>query len=141
MTDRASASLGFEDGPPSAGRLSSAARDEIEQRLGFLKSEAREAGDSVNEASEQDLRTFIDAETFSRVPNLYLVDNGNFRAVWKGPSGEQIGLQFLGGGTVQFVIFARRTDTPEIVRSAGRDSFNGIERQISCYNLDPIVGR
>ena len=44
-------------------------------------------------------------------PAIFLRDNvRNLRALWKNDDQEQIGLQFLGGGDVQFVILKRRSD-------------------------------
>jgi hypothetical protein len=111
--------------------------DLVERRLNYLKSEAKDENELLNSDSERDLRRFLEGHRVKK-PNLYLIDNGNFRAQWKG-GGRQLGLQFLGGGEVQFVVFARRPDSDRVVRSAGRDSLAGIDRQISAFDLRELV--
>jgi hypothetical protein len=106
--------------PGAGGALIS----QLESRIAFLKSEARDEGGSYNEASESDFRQFVDSHASLSKPSLYLVDNGNL---------------FLGAGQVQFVIFAKRPDATELVRSAGRDSLAGIERQIASFELGQLV--
>jgi hypothetical protein len=108
----------------------------MESRIAFLKNEASDEGGLYNKASESDFRRFVESHASWSKPNLYLVDNGNLRAVWKNALGLHLGLQFLGEGQVQFVIFATRADATELVRSAGRDSFTGIEKQIASFEFE-----
>ena len=82
--------------------------DAARERVDALKREAGAAGLPVSEGSERDFLRFLGDHPVERRPYLALLDNGNFRAVWKGPDGEQIGLQFRGGAEVQFVLFAKR---------------------------------
>src|SRR5438270_701113 len=79
-----------------------AGRSELEPRIAFLRREAHDEDMPYSETSERDLRQFMAARPSLRKPNLYLVDNGNLRAVWKGASGEHLAMQFLGGGQIQF---------------------------------------
>ena len=109
---------------------------QMESRIAFLKSEARDEGAFCNEVSESDLRRFVKAHASLGRPSLYLVDNGNLRAVCKNAGGLHLGLQFLGDGQVQFVIFAKRRDATELVRSAGQDNFTGIEKQIASFEFE-----
>ena len=67
------------------------------------------------------------------------MDNGNLRAVWKDNKGNRLGLQFLGGGMVQHVIFKQRNAARPISRVAGRDTFEGIKRQIDTFDLDSLL--
>ena len=68
-----------------------------------------------------------------------LIDNGNLRAVWKGENGTHIGLQFLGSHAVQYVIFKWRAAAETISRVAGRDSFDGVKRQIKAFDLRSLI--
>ena len=79
-----------------------------ELRILFLKGEAEHDGYSLNHESETDFRQFISSAPEKRKGNLVLMDNGNLRAIWKDKQGTQLGLQFLGGGMVQYVIFKQR---------------------------------
>jgi hypothetical protein len=112
---------------------------EIEERIALLKNEAMEAGDPFNAPSERDFVHFVNSHHQLRRPSIFLVDNGNLRAVWKNAAGLHLGLQFLGGAQVQFVIFAKRSDATDVVRSAGRDTLKGIERQITSFDLAELV--
>jgi hypothetical protein len=110
---------------------------EIEERLGDLKAIAPDEGIVPSAASEQDLRRFIKSRVMKRRPYLFLLENGNFRALWKNESFEQVALQFLGGREVQYVIFGRRPDT--FVQSSGRDNLGGIERLIDALDSRALI--
>lgn len=60
-------------------------------------------------------------------PFITLLDNGNIRILWKNQEGEQIGLQFLGGKQVQYVLFALR-ENGIMARASGRDTINGVNK-------------
>ena len=74
-----------------------------------------------------------------RKGNVVLMDNGNLRVVWKDDSGTHIGLQFLGGQVVQYVVFKRRAAASLVSRVAGRDSIDGMRRQIEAFDLQALV--
>jgi hypothetical protein len=117
-----------------------AAARQIEQRLSELKAIAIEEGVAPSETSERDLRRFMESHAITRGPYLFLLENGNFRALWKNDRDEQVGLQFLGSSEVQYVIFARRANLETIVRSSGRDNVKGIERLIDAHDLRALIG-
>jgi hypothetical protein len=108
-------------------------------RILALGADAIQDGYDLNRASERDFWHFICSEPFIRKGNLVLMDNGNLRAVWKGDNGTHIGLQFLGGRIVQYVIFKRRGAAGAISRVAGRDNFEGVKRQIAAFDLRPLI--
>ena len=108
-------------------------------RLEFLQEEARHDGFELNSASEIDFRNFVRSEPDIRKGNLVLMDNGNLRATWKDENGTRLGLQFLGGRMVQFVIFKRRKQGQPISRVSGRDSLRGLERQIVAFDLNSLL--
>jgi hypothetical protein len=110
-----------------------------EVRIEALRTDAGQDGFNLNAASERDFWRFIRAEPFIRKGNLVLMDNGNLRAVWKSEGGTHVGLQFLGGGTVQYVIFKRRAGAASISRVAGRDSFEGMKRQLTAFDLRSLI--
>lgn len=112
---------------------------EIDARITDLRKEALEEKQPFSATSEKDLRLFLGASPVIKRPSVYLIDNGNLRAVWRDTEGAQLGLQFLGEGEVQFVIFARRAEAPRIARSAGRDSAAGIRKQIASFELQELI--
>ena len=78
------------------------------ERIAVLRAEAMLDGFLLSHESEEDFWNFMRSAPFVRKGGLVLMDNGNLRAVWKGDRGTHVGLQFLGSGTVQYVIFKRR---------------------------------
>lgn len=112
------------------------------QRLGELRDTADEEGLPVSRSSETALKAFLSAAAFTRRPYVSLLDNGNLRAFWEDKtSREQVGLQFLGGDVVQYVIFAKREGEagPYIARSAGRDLVTNIDGQIENNGLRRLM--
>ncbi len=108
---------------------------EIESRIEDLKALAGDEGIEASDDSERDLRSFLHSLDFTRRPYLVLLDNGNFRAVWKNDDREQIGLQFQGRGQVQFVLFALRLPDRFMARATGRDTLECVRRQIAAHDL------
>ncbi len=107
----------------------------LRKRLSDLENIAVSDGITLSRDSEADLTNFLRTAVPKQRPSLFLLENGNFRAVWKGNAGEQVGLQFLGKGEVQFVIFACRHDPELTIRSSGRDTLKGILRVIEAFEL------
>lgn len=104
-------------------------------RIEVLRSEAALDGFSVNAASKEDFWSFVESISFEQKAGLVLLDNGNLRAVWKDENGSHLGLQFLGNRLVEYVIFQRRRTTRDVSRVAGRDTIDGIKRQIRASDL------
>ena len=109
------------------------------ERIAVLRAEAMLDGFSLSHESEEDFWNFIRSAPFVRKGGLVLMDNGNLRAVWKGDRGTHVGLQFLGSGTVQYVIFKRRVGALQTSRVSGRDSFDGVRRQINAFDLPSLI--
>lgn len=108
-------------------------------RLRFLQDEAVLDGYTLSATSEIDFWQFVRSEPDVRQGNLVLMDNGNVRAIWKDNQGTRLGLQFLGDGLVQFVIFKRRNQGQPISRVSGRDSLEGVRRQIVAFELESFL--
>ena len=108
-------------------------------RIRFLKDEAVHDGYMLNLSSEIDFTHFVRSAPDIRRGNLVLMDNGNLRAIWKDQHGARLGLQFLGGRMVQYVIFKRRREEQLISRATGRDSLEGFERQIHAFELHSLL--
>lgn len=104
-------------------------------RIEFLKNEAVDEGYVLNLPSEIDFWQFVRSSPHIRKGSLVLMDNGNLRAIWKDEQGSRLGLQFLGGRMVQYVIFKGRNSGQPISRVTGRDSLEGLARQIDAFEL------
>lgn len=96
-----------------------------EEELPFIESSAREA-----------LAFAKELNATSR-PGAFLVGNGCVRLLWTdGP--EQIGLQFRGDQTIQYVMFARRAG--QVATHMGGDDKETILRQITAIGLRHLFG-
>ena len=129
----------LDEGPNEEARLVRTRQDPYLSRLKFLRDEAVHDGYVLNPASEIDFRDFARSAPGIRRGNLVLMDNGNLRAIWKDENGTRLGLQFLGGRMVQFVIFKRRKQGQPISRVSGRDSLRGLQRQIVAFELNSLL--
>lgn len=116
------------------------ALDAYNSRIAYLRDEATHDGYGLNKRSEDDFKQFVRSRPYMRKGNLVLMDNGNLRAIWKDEQGGRLGLQFLGGNMVQYVIFRRRQADQAISRATGRDSLEGIVRQIDAFRLHSLLG-
>jgi hypothetical protein len=104
---------------------------QIEARLRELRVDAEANGEALSELSLADLRAFLGSLPLARRPAIFLLDNGNLRALWKNDAKEQVGLQFLGNGEVQFVIFAQRQYDSAMAREAGTRSLSAIRALVA----------
>lgn len=110
-------------------------------RINDLHTYARADGVVINPESESAFDRFIASNPNFRKGELALTDNGNLRASWRDTADSFLGLQFLGGDNIQYVIFTRRDKNQRITRVAGRDTFEGLYRQIRAFNLEKLVQR
>ncbi len=128
-----------DSGPDEETQRTRTKYDAYMVRMKLLREEARHDGHALNLASEVDFRQFIQSAPRVRKGNLVLMDNGNLRAIWKDGQGARLGLQFLGGRMIQYVIFKRRTQGQQISRVTGRDTFEGLKRQIDAFELHSLL--
>ena len=108
-------------------------------RIEVLKGQAELDGYSLNLASEEAFSEFHQKNPLIRRGRLVLMENGNLRAVWKGENGAHIGLQFINNLSVQYVIFTRREPQLPVSRVSGRDTMDGIIKQIEAFDLNGVL--
>ena len=113
--------------------------EEYSARIGVLRSYGGFEEITVEAASERDFWYFVKSKSFTRKAQLVLMDSGNLRAVWKSPDGTHLGLQFLGRGRAEYVIFKCRPATSDVSRVAGVDTLDGVARQIDAFDLASLV--
>ena len=109
------------------------------RRIDELRGYAELDGITVNPASERDFWSFAGSANFSRRAGLALMDNGDICAVWKGDDRSHLSLHFLGDGSIQYVIFKRRSAGAKLSRVAGSDTVDGIRKQIRAFDLMSLV--
>ena len=117
------------------------ARVRIEERLRELHVDALRNADPFSESSLADLRSFLSLTPLTERPSIFLLDDGNLRAVWRNAAKEQVGLQFLGNGVVQFVIFVQRRNPPIMSRTAGIDGLANIWTRITDSACNRLLFR
>jgi len=108
-------------------------------RLNELKNEAKTEDLAFSERSEHDFFKFLLLFPQILDPFLFLLDNGNLRALWKNGDGEQVGLQFRGSEIVQYVIFVRSTESEPLIQAAGREAITNIERVIKAHDAAKLI--
>ena len=108
-------------------------RSAYQNRIVELQADGAADGVVLNANSEKDFWHFVNSLPTARKGSLVLLDNGNLRVLWKGDAPSQLGLQFLGGGMVEYVIFQRRPETEIVSRAAGIATQDGVKRQINAF--------
>ena len=78
-----------------------------QERIEYLRHEAKQDGYDLNPDSGRDFWRFVDSNPNFRKGDVILLENGNLRAYWDDKHVDQIGLHFLGSGMVNYVIFSR----------------------------------
>lgn len=112
---------------------------DYQERLSALHNFAVGDGYSLNQVSVDDFWLFVRTEHDIRKGNVVLIDNGNLRMMWKDRQDSQLGLQFLGNNEIQYVIFKQRHNARHVSRVAGRDTFEGVKRQIAAFDLNSML--
>ena len=111
----------------------------FDDRLEELSEQALLHGHSINAASRNSFLAFFKKNPLIRRGRLVLMENGNLRAVWKGENAAHIGLQFMSASSIQYVLFKHRKESPAVSRAYGRDSLEGVMRQIGALDLQSIL--
>ena len=102
------------------------------RRISELMELAIEDEIEMSPSSFCDLWSFISARPAASAPNVFALDNGNFRAVWKNPEGERVALEFQGSQTVGFVIFAQARSLGKMMRIAGVQTLRQVQAHIAA---------
>jgi len=110
----------------------------LARRIRQLKTDAVKSNEPFSEASEKALKSFLKSLPFGKAPSIFLMESGNLRAVWRGIDRRQIALQFRDEDDLQFVFFFKR-NSEQIRPAYGRDSAEGIIRQIEAFNLSGLL--
>lgn len=89
----------------------------------------------LKEASEKDFWSFVESMLWSKKASLFLLENGNLRAIWRGLDGMHVGIQFLGEDSVIYVIFKQRPDAKKISRLHAIDTLEGVRDQLNTLGI------
>src|SRR5271165_5429607 len=109
------------------------------RRISELMELALEDEIEMSPSSFWDLWLFISARPAASVPNVFALDNGNFRAVWKNSKSERVALEFQGSQTVEFVIFKYDHLLSKMMRMTGIQELNRIQALITAAYADHLL--
>ena len=109
------------------------------RRIRELDDFARSEGFRVNLASEYTFWRFFERYALGAQPGLVLLDNGNLRATWGDMKPIHIGLQFLPNDQIQYVIFARSSSPPGVIRGHGRVGAANIPKLLDSYGIADVL--
>ena len=122
-------------------RPAAAIRQAYQPRMDELRAEAQLDAITWNADSAADFWAFISANPHWRKGLLGLVNNGNLRVTWKGDNGDHLAVQFLGGRSIECVIFKRRPGSRRVSRFAGIDTQDALHRLVAAFDLARLVRR
>lgn len=103
-------------------------------RIGTLKSYAEADGIELRDTSKQDFWKFIQSVPLARKANVVITDDGNLRIVWRTERNEHLGIEFLGGSRVEYVMWRDGLEP-----KAGRDTLDGVKKQIRVSGLNSVL--
>ena len=111
------------------------------RRIAELREYGLEEEVEISPDSERDFWAFMPTLPGAPQAALALTDDGTLRAVWGDADDPEshLGMEFLGGGWTRYVIFRRRAGAAKISRVAGTDTFQGVLRQLSAFDLRHLV--
>jgi hypothetical protein len=80
----------------------------IEAQVEELRQHSQECDERFSEESAREALRFCHELAADCEPAIFLLANGNLRAVWRNEDKDQIGIQFMPNGLVQYVILRDR---------------------------------
>jgi hypothetical protein len=111
------------------------------KRVHELMDLATEDEIEMSPSSFWDLWSFISTRPSAPVPNVFALDNGNFRAVWKNSEGERVALEFRGSQIVGFVIFEYDRSLNKMMRMAGMQVLDRVQTHIAAAQVNHLLAR
>lgn len=110
--------------------------ESLSERIAELRGIADDEAMPFSEESAREADAFARELNATRRPGAFLLANGNVRLLWDNGQ-EQIGLQFMGDGTVQYVMFARRG--LRTATAMGGDEIGAVSRHITAIGLRHLL--
>lgn len=111
--------------------------DQVAERVNELRRYGESEGLQFSEQSAEHVEHFTTRLTRAMRPSVFLIGNGNLRLLWVNDKNEQIGLQFLPDGKIQFVLFKLRGS--ELNHIMGIDTSVGVLETISSLGLTHLL--
>ena len=103
-------------------------------RIRTLKSYAEMDSIEFRGTSEDDFWEFIRWVPLAPRANVVVTDDGNLRIVWRTDKNEHLGIEFLGGSRVEYVMWRDGLEP-----KAGQDTLDGVKKQIHMSGLISVL--
>jgi hypothetical protein len=111
---------------------------EVHFRIIELRSDAELSDELHAIDSACNLAMFLDWLGITKRPSIFLLDNGNFQAVWRNDSTkEQVSLQFFGHKVVQYAMFALQNGTMK--RIADRGDMAAVRTLLKTHGCSHLI--
>jgi hypothetical protein len=108
--------------------------ESIETQVEELRRHATEEEEAFSEDSAAAALRFCHDLAADREPAIFLMANGNLRAVWQNEARDQIGIQFMANGLLQYVILRDRDGMT--LKALGEDvSFDRVRDTVDVQEL------
>lgn len=108
-------------------------------RIRLLKRDAADDERPFSEESADALLRFVEWFRTTVKPLVFLMDNGNLRAAWKGKDGSQVALEFAKADRVQYVIFSKLGADGARHRSVGWNDQHGVKNIVEAHKLQGLL--
>ena len=112
-----------------------------QERIEQLRRYGIEDGIRINPESEQGLRRFMSCQPARNEPTVFLMDQGQLRAIWEhdGRPEDQLALLFRSREEAHYVIFHDHPEEARVYRKQGTAHLEEIPRLIRENRLEELV--
>ena len=113
---------------------------EYRRRIEDLRGMAKDEGITVAPASIEDFWQSIRSLLLTRKAQLVLADEGNLIAIWDDDDGNYVDIEFLGEGSLHYVIFRGPENSPDRICEEGSGTLQTVKRQVQKHKLETLLG-
>ena len=110
------------------------------RRIKDLRGMAKDEGFMVAQESVNDFWQLIRSLLPTRKAQLVLTDEGNLIAIWDDDDGNYVDIEFLGAGSLHYLIFKGPEHSPNRICEEGGGDIQTVKRQAQKHNLAKLLG-
>ena len=101
---------------------------------------AVDEGFTVAQESIDDFWQLVRSLLLTRKAQLVLTDEGNLIAIWDDDDGNYVDIEFLGAGSLHYLIFKGPVHSPNRICEEGGGDIQTVKRQVQEHKLDSLLG-
>ena len=109
-------------------------------RIEGLRVMANDEGFTAAQASIDDFWLLIRTLMPTRKAQLVLTDDGNLIAIWDNDDGNYVDVEFLGDGSLHYLIFKGTEHSPDRKCEEGGGDIHTVKRQVHEHKLESLLG-